>query len=61
MEDLVMMHYFLGLDVSQRLDGIFLNQGKYDVEILKRFKMLEYNSMVTPTVSNINVLEDTTS
>jgi hypothetical protein len=40
MKDLGMMHYFLGLEVWQRSNGIFLNQGKYDVEILKRFGML---------------------
>ena len=36
MKDLAMMHYFLGLEVWQFLDEIFLNQGKYVVEILKR-------------------------
>jgi hypothetical protein len=47
MKDLGMMHYFLGLGVWQRSDGIFLNQGKYVMEILKRFKMLECKAMVT--------------
>jgi hypothetical protein len=37
MKDLGMMHYFLGLEVWKRHDEIFLNQGKYAVEILKRF------------------------
>jgi hypothetical protein len=32
MKDL-MMHYFLGLEVWQRTDEIFLSQGKYTVEI----------------------------
>ena len=31
MKDLGMMHYFLGLEVWQYLDDIFLNQGKYIV------------------------------
>ena len=31
------MHYFLGLEVWQRNGKIFLSQGKYTVEILKRF------------------------
>jgi hypothetical protein len=34
MKDLGLMHYFLGLEVWQRLDEIFLSQGKYTVEIL---------------------------
>ena len=37
MKDLGMMHYFLGMEVWQSADGIFLGQGKYTVEILKRF------------------------
>ena len=32
MNDLCMMHYFLGLEVWQFLYEIFLNQGKYAVE-----------------------------
>ena len=35
MKDLRMMHYFLGLEVWQYPDEIFLNQGKYAIEILK--------------------------
>jgi hypothetical protein len=61
MKELGMMHYFLGLEVWQRLDGIFLNQGKYVVEILKRFEMLDCKAMVTPMVSNLKLLQDTTS
>jgi hypothetical protein len=34
MTDLGLMHYFLGLEVWQRPDKIFLSQGKYTVEIL---------------------------
>ena len=36
MKDLGLMHYFPGMEVWQRLEGIFLNQGKYIVEILKK-------------------------
>ena len=32
-----MMHFFLGMKVWKSTDGIFLGQGKYAVEILKRF------------------------
>jgi hypothetical protein len=31
------------------------------VEILKRFKMLDFKAMVTPMVSNLKLLQDTTS
>jgi hypothetical protein len=43
MKDLGLMHYFLGLEVWQSLEKIFLNEGKYAVEILKRFDMLSVN------------------
>jgi hypothetical protein len=61
MKDLGMMHYFLGLEIWQRSDGIFLNQGKYVVEILKRFEMLDIKAMVASMVSNLKLLKDTTS
>jgi hypothetical protein len=32
MNDLALMHYFLGLEVWQRSDQIFLGQGKYTIE-----------------------------
>ena len=41
MKDLGMMHYFLGMDVWENTDRISLGQGKYAVEILKRFGMLD--------------------
>jgi hypothetical protein len=41
MKDIRMLHYFLGPEVRERQDEIFLNQRKYTVEILKRFWMLD--------------------
>jgi hypothetical protein len=61
MKYLGLMYYFLGLEVWQSLDNIFLNQGKYGVEILKRFDMLECKSMNTPMETKLNVLVDTSS
>ena len=52
------MHCFLGLKVWQSSEGIFLNQGKYAVEILKRFDMLECKVMATPMDSNLKLLAD---
>jgi hypothetical protein len=61
MKDLGMMHYFLGLEVWQRPSEIFLNQGKYVVEILKRFRMMGCKAMPTPMVTNMKLLSDTSS
>jgi hypothetical protein len=61
MKDLGLMHYFLGLEVWQSPEKIFLNQGKYAVEILKRFEMLECKSMNTPMETKLKLLVDTSS
>jgi hypothetical protein len=61
MKDLGLMHYFLGLDVWQRLDDIFLSQGKYTIEILQRFRMMDFKSMATPMVTNMKLLSDSSS
>ena len=49
----------LGMEVWQRADGIFLGQGKYAVEILKRFRMMD--CMTTPMASNLKLLSDASS
>ena len=56
-----MMHYFLGLEVWQHSDEIFLNQGKHTVEILKRFGMLDCKAMTTPMTTSLKLLNDDTS
>jgi hypothetical protein len=53
MKDIGMMHYFLGLEVWQRPGEIFLGQGKYAVEILKRFQMEDCKPMATPMITNL--------
>ena len=61
MKDLGMMHYFLGLEVWQHSDEIFLNQGKYTVEILKRFGMLDCKAMTIPMTISLKLLNYDTS
>jgi hypothetical protein len=61
MKDLGLMHYFLGLEVWQRSDEIFLSQGKYIVETLQRFGMMDYKSMATPMTINLKLLSDSSS
>jgi hypothetical protein len=57
MKDLGLMHYFLGLEVWQ-IDGhFFLGQEKYAVEILCRFRMMDYMSMSTPLVTNLRKID----
>ena len=61
MMDLGMMHYFLGMEVWQNAYGISLGQGKYAVEILNRFGMMDYKAMTTPMASNLKLLSDASS
>ena len=61
MKDLGMMHYFLGLEVWQYPYNIFLNEGKYAVEILKRFGMIYCKAMTTPMKTSLILLNDDAS
>jgi hypothetical protein len=63
MKDLGPMHYFMGLEVWQRSYEIFLflSQGKYIVEILERFEMMDCKSMTTPMTINLKLLNDSSS
>jgi hypothetical protein len=57
-KDLGLMHYLLGLEVWLRSDEVFLSQGKYTVEILQRFRMMNCKSMTTPMTINLKLLSD---
>eukprot|EP00253_Pinus_taeda_P010635 PITA_10635 len=48
MKDLGLLHYFLGLEIWQRSDGLFVSQGKYAQEILEKFNMHGYKLVDTP-------------
>ena len=61
MKYLRMMHYFLGLEVCQYPEKIFLNKGKYVVEILKIFGIIDCKAMTTLLTTNLNILNDDTS
>ena len=52
MKDIVLMHYFLGLEVWQEEGCIFLGQGQYVVDVLSRFHMADCRPMSTPMITN---------
>ena len=56
-----MPHCFLGMEVWKNVDGISLGQGKYTVEILKIFEMIDYKAMTTPMASKLKLLSDASS
>ena len=42
------MNFFLGLQINQLSDGIFINQSKYISDMLKKFQMSDSSPMKTP-------------
>ena len=58
MTDLGKMRYFLGLEVLQRFDGIFISQKKYALEVLQRFGMDKSNSIHNPIVPVFKLMKD---
>lgn len=52
MKDLGLMNYFLGMEVWQGDGELFVSQGKYANEILKRFNMESCMPMETPLAGN---------
>nr|GFA90170.1 hypothetical protein [Tanacetum cinerariifolium] len=52
------MLFFLGLQISQSLRGIFINQSKYASEIVKKYGMHTTDSVDTPMVEKRKLDED---
>ena len=58
MKDLGLLHYFLGLEVCQKKDNTFLNQGKYTHDILTRFEMKDKKPLATLLETNLHKLKE---
>nr|GEZ25507.1 retrovirus-related Pol polyprotein from transposon TNT 1-94 [Tanacetum cinerariifolium] len=52
------MSFFLGLQVSQNLEGILINQSEFALEILKKFRMESCDPVDTPMVDRLKLDED---
>lgn len=52
MTELGKLHYFLGMEVKQGADGIFISQKKYASDLLKIFHMLNCKVATTPMNTN---------
>jgi len=50
--------FFLGLQIKQTRDGIFLSQTKYALELLKKFDMQDCKSISTPMASTLSIDKD---
>ena len=51
MSDLGVMHYFLGIEINQEEDGIFICRKEYTENLLKKFKMYGCKTMATPLIN----------
>ncbi|GKD16913.1 putative ribonuclease H-like domain-containing protein [Tanacetum coccineum] len=50
--------FFLGLQVQQKRDGIFISQDKYVVDILKKFDFVTVKTTSTPIETNKALIKD---
>ncbi|KAL0368927.1 UNVERIFIED_CONTAM: Retrovirus-related Pol polyprotein from transposon RE2 [Sesamum calycinum] len=51
MSDLGLMHFFLGIEINQEKEEIFICQRKYTETLLKKFKMESCKTVTTPLVT----------
>lgn len=58
MNDMGLLHYFLGIEVEQNKDGVFISQKKYVDNILKKFKMEACNPVPIPLVVNEKFMKE---
>jgi hypothetical protein len=61
MTNLVFLHYFLGLQVFQTNEGIFLSQSKYARDLLRQFHMEYCKPTPSPFQSGVNLTSTCTS
>ncbi|GJV62258.1 putative ribonuclease H-like domain-containing protein [Tanacetum coccineum] len=52
------LSFFLGLQVKQKKDGIFISQDKYVAKILKKFRFTEVKTASTPMETQNPLLKD---
>ena len=52
------LSFFLGLQIRQRNQGIFISQTKYIKEMLKRFRMEDCKPITTPMQTNCKLRKD---
>eukprot|EP00253_Pinus_taeda_P028156 PITA_28156 len=59
--DMGLLRYFLGIEVEQSGNGIFISQAKYVKEVLERFHMQESKATITPTVMGLKLSKEDSS
>ena len=54
------LNFFLGLQIKQTKNGIFISQSKYCKELLNRFEMKNVKQMATPLITACYLDKDET-
>ena len=57
MTDIGLMSHFLGLEVTQKEEGIFVSQSGYAKDILERFKMESCNPVLTLVENGVELMK----
>jgi hypothetical protein len=57
MSDLGLLTYYLGIEVKQTSDGIFLSQGSYGKKILEKGGLLGWNPCLVPMQPKLKLKE----
>ncbi|CAM8993859.1 unnamed protein product [Rhodiola kirilowii] len=52
------MNFFLGLQVKQKDDGIFISQSKYAKNLIKKFDLEKASHKRTPSATHLKVTKD---
>eukprot|EP00253_Pinus_taeda_P005715 PITA_05715 len=58
MTDMGLLRYFLGIEVDQNENGIFISQARYVNEVLGIFNMQECKVAITPTVMGLKLSKE---
>eukprot|EP00253_Pinus_taeda_P015479 PITA_15479 len=58
MTDMGLLRYFLGIEVNQNENGIFISRAKYVNEVLGRFNMQECKAAITTTVMGLKLSKE---
>eukprot|EP00253_Pinus_taeda_P036216 PITA_36216 len=61
MTDMGLLRYFLGIEVDQNENGIFISQARYVNEVLERFNMQEFMAAITPMVMGLKLSKEDSS
>lgn len=58
MSNMGILKHFLGMEITQMKDGVFISQKIYVEKVLKKFNMFGCKSMSTPLVINEKLIKE---